>query len=44
MSKEKYKEFTIIGINFNIIREDKEKYLYNEDNLYFEFNNIEYDS
>ncbi len=41
-SKEEYEEFTIIRINFNIIRENDKEYPYNEDDFYFEFNNIGY--
>ncbi len=37
-----YKEFIIIKVNLNIIRNDREEYLYNEDNLYFEPNNTGY--
>ncbi len=42
MFKEKYKEFTVIKVNFNIIKKDNEKYLYNKDNFYLEFNNVKY--
>ncbi len=40
----KYKEFTVIRVYFNIIRNNGKKYLYNEDNLYFKSNNIEYNN
>ena len=40
--EKEYKEFTVIRVNFNIARRDNEEYSYNEDNLYFEFNNIGY--
>ncbi len=40
----KYKEFTIIGINFNITKKDNEKHLYNKNNLYLESNNVRYHS
>ncbi len=40
--KGEYKEFTVIKVNFNIIKRDNEEHSYNKDNLYFEFNNIEY--
>ena len=40
----KHKEFTVIEVNFNITKNNNEKHLYNEDNLYFEFNNIGYNS
>jgi len=38
----KYEKFIIIEVNFNITKNDDEKYLYNEDDLYFESNNIGY--
>ncbi len=44
MFKEKYKEFIIIKINFNIVKNDNEEYLYDEDDLYFKFNNIGYNN
>ncbi len=37
-----YKEFIIIRINFNIIKNDNEEYPYDKDDLYLEFNNVEY--
>jgi len=37
-----YEEFTVIGINLNIIKKDNEKYLYNENNFYLELNNVGY--
>ncbi len=37
-----YKEFTVIGINFSTVKNNGEKYLYNEDNFYFEPNNVGY--
>ena len=37
-----YEEFTVIGVNLNTIRNDGEEYLYNEDDLYFESNNVGY--
>ncbi len=40
VSKREYKEFTIIKVNFNIIRKDNEEYLYNENDFYFEFNTV----
>ena len=40
--KREYKEFIIIKVNFNIIREDDEEYLYKEDDFYFELNNAGY--
>jgi len=42
MFKEEYKEFIIIRINFNIVKNNNEEYLYNKDNLYFKFNNVRY--
>ncbi len=44
MFKRKHKEFTVIRVNLSIIRNNGEKYLYNEDNLYLEFNNIGYNN
>jgi len=41
--KKEYKEFTVIGVNFNIVKRDGEEHLYKEDDLYFEFNNAGYD-
>ena len=35
----KYKEFTVIGVNLNTVRNNSEEHLYNEDDLYLEFNN-----
>ncbi len=37
-----YEEFIIIKVNFNIVREDDEKCLYNEDDFYFKSNNVGY--
>ncbi len=42
--KEKHEEFTVIRINFSIIKRDKEEHLYNEDDLYLESNNVRYNS
>jgi len=42
--KREYEEFTVIGVNFNTIKNDDEEYPYNEDDLYFEPNNIGYNS
>ncbi len=42
--KREYEEFIVIRINFNTVKRDNEEYLYNEDDLYFEFNNVEYNS
>ncbi len=40
--KRKYEEFTVIGVNFNIIKNNNEKHLYNEDDLYLKSNNTGY--
>ncbi len=37
-----YKEFTVIKVNFNIVKRDGKEHLYEEDNLYLEFNNAGY--
>jgi len=37
-----YKEFTVIGVNFNTARNDNEEHLYDEDDFYFESNNAGY--
>ncbi len=42
MFEKEYKEFTIIRVNFSTMRRDDEEHLYNEDDLYLEFNNIRY--
>jgi len=44
VSKGEYKEFIVIGVNLNTVRNDGEEYLYDEDDLYLEFNNIGYNS
>ncbi len=38
-SKRKHKEFTIIKVNLNIIKNDNKEHLYNEDDLYLKPNN-----
>ncbi len=38
--KGEYEEFIVIRINFNIIKRDNKEHFYNEDDLYFESNNI----
>ncbi len=38
----KYEEFIVIRVNFSIVKKDDEEYLYNKNDLYFEFNNIGY--
>jgi len=40
----KHKEFTVIKVNLNIARNDSKEYLYDEDDLYLEFNNVGYNS
>jgi len=40
--EEEYEEFTVIRVNFNIVKNDSEEYLYDENNLYFESNNVGY--
>ena len=42
--KGEYKEFTIIGINLNIVKKDDKEYFYNEDDLYLESNNVGYNN
>ncbi len=42
-SKKKHKEFTIIKVNLNIIKNNGEEYSYDKDNLYLKSNNIGYD-
>ncbi len=42
--EKKYKEFTVIGVNFNIIKNDGEEHLYDKDDLYLEFNNVGYNN
>ncbi len=42
VSKRKHEEFTVIKINLNTARNDGEKHLYKEYNLYLEFNNAGY--
>ena len=39
-----YEEFTVMEINFNTVRGNDEEYPYNEDNLYFESNNVRYNN
>ncbi len=40
--KGEHEEFTIIRVNFNTARNDGEKHLYNEDDLYLKLNNAGY--
>ncbi len=44
MFKRKYEEFIIIKINLNIVKNDNEKYPYNEDDFYLESNNTGYNN
>jgi len=37
-----YEEFIVIDVNLNIVRNDDEEYLYEENDLYLELNNIRY--
>ena len=39
-----YEEFTVIGVNLSIVRNDGEEYPYDEDDFYLEPNNIRYDN
>ncbi len=39
VSEREYKEFTVIRVNFNIVKGDNEEHLYNENDFYLEFNN-----
>ncbi len=38
-SEREYKEFIIIKVNFNIIKNDRKEYPYKENDLYLELNN-----
>jgi len=40
--EKEYKEFTVIEVNLSIVKRDNEEYLYDEDDLYFEPNNVGY--
>jgi len=40
MPEGEYEEFTVIDVNLNIIKNDGEEYLYEEDDLYLEPNNV----
>ncbi len=42
--EKEHKEFIVIKINFNTVKNNDEEYLYNEDNLYFESNNVGYNN
>ena len=39
-----YKEFTVIKVNLNIIKNDSKKHLYNKDDPYLEPNNVGYNN
>ena len=43
-SEREDKEFIVIRVNLNIIKRDDKEYFYKEDDLYFEFNNVKYNS
>ncbi len=43
-SEGEYKEFIVIEVNLNIVRNDGEEHSYNEDDLYLKSNNVGYDS
>ncbi len=40
--EKEYKEFIMIGVNLNTIRNDGKKYLYDKDDPYLEFNNVKH--
>ncbi len=42
--EKEHKEFTIIDINLNTTKNNNEEYLYEEDDLYFEPNNVKHHS
>ncbi len=42
--KKEHKEFTVIKVNFNIVKNDSEKHLYNKDDLYLKSNNTGYNN
>ncbi len=42
--KKEYKEFIVIKVNLNIVKNDGEKHFYNEDDLYLEPNNTGYNN
>ncbi len=44
MFKREYKEFTVIKVNLNTVRNDGEEYPYNKDNLYLKPNNAGYNN
>ncbi len=42
--EKEYEEFTVIKVNFNTVKNDSEKHLYNKDDLYLEPNNAGYNN
>ncbi len=42
MFKREHEEFIMIDVNFNIVKNDDKEYLYKEDDLYLEPNNVGY--
>ncbi len=42
--KKKHKEFIIIKVNLNIVKNNNEKHLYNKDDFYFESKNVRYNN
>ena len=42
--KKEYEEFTVIRVNFNIVKRNDEKHPYNENDLYLESNNTGYNN
>ncbi len=40
----KYEEFIVIRVNLSIIKGNEKEHLYKEDDLYFKFNNVRYNS
>ncbi len=44
MFEKEYKEFIVIRVNLNIVKNNGEEYPYNKDDLYLKFNNIRYNN
>jgi len=42
--KREHEEFIVIRVNLSIVKNNGKKHPYNEDDLYLEFNNIEYNN
>jgi len=40
--EKEHEEFTVIKVNFNIVKNDDEEYPYNEDDPYLKLNNTGY--